>query len=67
MENKRKRYPSFIMSLLVADYRAKVANHASLHKRAEAVKEARNFYENCKEIRKFSASWNEVDHEPFLI
>lgn len=63
MENKRKRYASFRMSMLVADYRAKVANHAPLHKRAEAAKEARNFYKNCKEIRQICAKpiehgWN---------
>ena len=55
MENKRNRYSSFIMSVLVADYRAKIANHAPLHKRAEAAKEARNFYKNCRELRQMCA------------
>lgn len=50
-DNKRKRYAYFIMSNLVADYRRKVANHAPLHKRAKAAKEARDFYKSCKEIR----------------
>jgi hypothetical protein len=63
MENKCKRYSSFIMSLLVADYRAKVANHAPLHKRAEAAKEARDFYKRNKELREICAKpiergWN---------
>lgn len=66
-DNKQKRYSSFIMSLLVAEYRKTVTNHAPLHKRAEAAKEARNFYANCKEIRELVARRSEADYEPFLI
>lgn len=66
-ERKSDRYSSFIMSQLVADYRATVANHAPLHKRAKAAEEARNYYKNCKEMREFSANWKEADYEPFLI
>lgn len=56
---------TYVMSLLVGNYRKAVTTHATAAKRKEAYQLARDFYLAQRETRELSASWKETD--PFLI